>query len=196
VSGSIALRGRHQESAHFALKLRLSGLNIYELLNSQLPVQYHGSSASAACRVLTVRIQLELHMTAICICHPYMCALHSLDTTPSASSGAAALAAGRLPGLSASTGAYAAAPAAAAIAAAPAAAHHAPVLLRVLLLSVGADDAAAAVRMHCTLPVQLHAASQCKLLGKLRCAASTDRNSMLMLCWRQALASVLTKLHW
>jgi hypothetical protein len=47
----------HQESAHFALRLRLSGLNIYELLNSHLPVQYHGSSASAACRVLTVRIE-------------------------------------------------------------------------------------------------------------------------------------------
>jgi hypothetical protein len=97
--------------------------------------------------------------------------------------------------LSASTGADAAAPAAAAIAAAPAAAHHAPVLLQELLLSVDADAAVAvaAVHMPGRLAVQLHAASQCRLLGKLRCAASTDRNSMLAM--HQALASVLMTPH-
>jgi hypothetical protein len=52
------------------------------------------------------------------------------------------------------------------------------------LLSVGAAAAVAVAAVHraCTLPVQLHGASQCKLAGQLRPAASTERSNMLYCC--------------
>jgi hypothetical protein len=133
--------------------------------------------ACKTCQVGSVLLSCD---TTACTTLGRICILvnHLPVTTPSAWSGEAALAGGSELGLSARAGEAAAA--AAVMTAAPAAAHHVPLLLLAEWLSVGADAAvaAAAVLTPCKLPVHVHGAIQCVLLGQRRCAASRERSNI------------------